>query len=213
MASFFKSFGKGILYFFAFPFCVIFLAIFGVIGIVATIYMFIKSIVLFFMGTSLDIELPEDKQAKEIYEQAKAMSNPAPVTQTSQPQQVIIQHQPNILIQTSDGTYKPASSQDLLIVQEQPQIINQEPEKIEIKPEQIEMEEKEAETFSDDEIDDILSGLAKQTEVIETQEEQPIQDIMSEESIYVPDTPKEVEIIEDEYYEDSDDDIDITYTK
>lgn len=66
MASFFKSFGKGILYLLVLPFLVVILAIYGVVGLFAFLFMALKGLVLFFTGRSLFDDLPEDKKAKEI---------------------------------------------------------------------------------------------------------------------------------------------------
>lgn len=66
MTSFFKSFGKGILYIVGLPFALVFLAIVAVIGIPVIVFLFIKSIFLFFKGATLDTDFEEDIQAKKI---------------------------------------------------------------------------------------------------------------------------------------------------
>lgn len=66
MTSFFKSFGKGILYIIGLPFALVFLAIVAVIGIPVIVFLFIKSIFLFFKGSTLDTDFEEDIQAKKI---------------------------------------------------------------------------------------------------------------------------------------------------
>ena len=64
MLTFFKNFGKGILYVLVLPFLVVGLAIYGVVAIFIFIYLAIKGLVLFFTGRSLYEDLPEDKEAK-----------------------------------------------------------------------------------------------------------------------------------------------------
>lgn len=66
MASFFKSFGKGILYLLVLPFLVVILAVYGVVGLLVFVFMAFKGLILFFTGRSLFDDLPEDKKAKEI---------------------------------------------------------------------------------------------------------------------------------------------------
>ncbi len=61
-----KNVGKGILYIIALPFFLIVLALTAVMGLFLLIFMFFKSIILFFTGRSLDDDLPEDIQVKEL---------------------------------------------------------------------------------------------------------------------------------------------------
>ena len=66
MVSFFKSFGKGILYILVLPVLLLILALYAVFALVGFIYLTIKSIILFFTGRSLFDDLPEDKKARAI---------------------------------------------------------------------------------------------------------------------------------------------------
>lgn len=66
MSSLLKGFGKGILYLFTLPVLLIVLSFYSVIGLASFIFMFVKSVILFFTGRSLHDDLPEDKKAKEI---------------------------------------------------------------------------------------------------------------------------------------------------
>ena len=75
MMAVLKSVGKGILYIIGLPFFLIVLALVAVSGIFVLIFMFIKSIFLFFTGRSLDDELPEDRKAREIREGKPAFRN------------------------------------------------------------------------------------------------------------------------------------------
>lgn len=68
MANFFKGLAKGVLYFFFFPFGLLAIALYGIFGIVVFFIQFIKLIVLFFSGRSLQSDLPEDIQVKKIKE-------------------------------------------------------------------------------------------------------------------------------------------------
>ena len=74
MAEFFKKFGKGILYIFVLPFLLLVLALYGLYSIGGFIFLFIKSIILFFRGRSLHEDLPEDIKAKAILD-ARAGNN------------------------------------------------------------------------------------------------------------------------------------------
>lgn len=63
-----KAVGRGILYVIALPFFLLLLALVGIAGLFLIIFMFVKSIILFFTGRSLDDDLPEDVKANEIKE-------------------------------------------------------------------------------------------------------------------------------------------------
>ncbi|HNX16439.1 MAG TPA: hypothetical protein PKO28_03665 [Bacilli bacterium] len=78
MDSIFKSFGKGLLYVLVLPFFLLVISGYAVAGMLAFIFLFFKSIILFFCGRSLNIELPEDKKAKQIIQNAIPTS-PNPV--------------------------------------------------------------------------------------------------------------------------------------
>lgn len=64
MASFFKSFGKGCLYFLLFPLGIVAIALYAVYGIFVFLFELIRLIVLFFSGRKLHEDLPEDIEAK-----------------------------------------------------------------------------------------------------------------------------------------------------
>lgn len=66
MIGFLKKIGMGIAYIFVLPIYIVALALYGVVGLFLLLILFIKSIYLFFTGRSLDDDLPEDKEAKEI---------------------------------------------------------------------------------------------------------------------------------------------------
>lgn len=66
MASFFKTFFKGILYIVLLPFIALLLAIYFVYCLVVFLYMGVRCIIVFFAGGSPLGDLPEDVKAKEI---------------------------------------------------------------------------------------------------------------------------------------------------
>ncbi len=65
MVSFFKNFGKGVLYVLVLPFLLVGMAIYGVAALFVFIFLAIKGLVLFFTGRSLYEDLPEDIEAKK----------------------------------------------------------------------------------------------------------------------------------------------------
>ena len=75
MVNLLKTFGKGILYIIGFPFFIVALLIFGVIGIFLFIFELFKSIIYFFTGRKFFPELPEDRELRLKLEAA----NPQPV--------------------------------------------------------------------------------------------------------------------------------------
>ena len=78
MGNLFKTFGKGILYIIGFPFFILALVIFGVVGLFLFIFQLFKAIFYFFSGQKFFPELPEDKQLRLQREAALAASNPQP---------------------------------------------------------------------------------------------------------------------------------------
>ena len=93
MVDLLKAFGRGILYVLAFPFFIVVLAIFAVVGLIAFIFQLIKSVIFFFTGQKFFPELPEDRELRLTREAEEAKNNPAP-TQTEPAQQPV----PNNLI-------------------------------------------------------------------------------------------------------------------
>lgn len=66
MGSFFKSFGKGVLYILTLPAVLIVLVFYAIIGLITFLFLMIKSVILFFKGKTIFSELPEDIKAREI---------------------------------------------------------------------------------------------------------------------------------------------------
>lgn len=75
MISFFKNFGKGILYVLVLPFLLAGMALYGVIAFFVFLFLSVKALVLFFSGRSLYEDLPEDIEAKK---RLAAINNPNP---------------------------------------------------------------------------------------------------------------------------------------
>ncbi len=65
MVSFFKNFGKGVLYVLVLPFLLVGMALYAVVAFFVFIFLSIKGIILFFTGRSLYEDLPEDIEAKK----------------------------------------------------------------------------------------------------------------------------------------------------
>ena len=81
MVDLLKAFSRGILYILCFPFFLVALAIFAVIGLLAFIFQLIKSIIYFFTGQKFFPELPEDKELRLMREAEEARNNPQPQPQ------------------------------------------------------------------------------------------------------------------------------------
>ena len=64
MIGLLKAFGKGLLYVIGFPFFLLALLVFAVIGLLLFIYQIIRSIIYFFTGQKFFPELPEDKELR-----------------------------------------------------------------------------------------------------------------------------------------------------
>ena len=73
MVSFFKNFGKGVLYVLVLPALLAGLAIYAVVALFVFIYLAIKGLILFFTGRSLYEDLPEDIEAKRILNRSKGI--------------------------------------------------------------------------------------------------------------------------------------------
>lgn len=76
MIKLLKTFGRGILYVIGFPFFVVTLLIFAVIGVFLFLYQIVKSVIDFFTGRKFFPELPEDRELRMKMEAAEAASQP-----------------------------------------------------------------------------------------------------------------------------------------
>ena len=83
MIDLLKAFGRGILYVVLFPFFLVALAIFAVIGLLAFIFQLFKSIIFFFTGQKFFPELPEDRELRYLLhpEQKEQEAQPKPKAQ------------------------------------------------------------------------------------------------------------------------------------
>lgn len=113
VASFFKSIGRGIIYFFTVPVFLIALVIYAIICFFGFLFLMIKSIILFFKGKPLDYDLPEDIEAKKRLEMQTSpiYSN---TMNNSQAQAVPIQGQPQININPyNQNNYQPQQNNNI----------------------------------------------------------------------------------------------------
>ena len=119
MLSFFKNFGKGILYVLVLPFLIVGLAIYGVVAIFVFIYLAIKGLVLFFTGRSLYEDLPEDKEAKR---RIAVQNGETPDTPTESQTEETSQESTNVEDDiNNDPFYFPEYMKEEVKIEEQPQ--------------------------------------------------------------------------------------------
>lgn len=192
MVDLLKAFGRGILYVLAFPFFIVVLAVFAVIGFIAFIFQLIKSVIFFFTGQKFFPELPEDKQLRLMREEAEAKERQAQEQAQQANQSVnnnlIFEEEPAPIVtpimDTAPKSVEEACFQDLGIKEEKvepapapesiPEQTNEEPLFEEVKEEEPQAEpEQEApiedlipEENNEDPLDDFLSAL---------EEEEPVQ--------------------------------------
>lgn len=107
MGSFFKSFGKGVLYILTLPVVLVVLVFYAAIGLVTFLFLMIKSVVLFFKGKTIFSELPEDIKAREIL-------NPTPKDEVD-----VIEPEENILPSAFTQTYFQGPTTSYPTVEEQ----------------------------------------------------------------------------------------------
>lgn len=105
MSSFFKTFGKGILYVIFLPFILLLLAIYALLGVFVLITLFIKNIILFFRGKSIFTPLEEDVQADRILHKSKDIQQKMLSSQIENKQASVTTNTTtnNVYILTSDG--------------------------------------------------------------------------------------------------------------
>ena len=109
MVSFFKNFGKGVLYVLVLPALLVGLIVYAVVALFVFIYLAIKGLILFFTGRSLYEDLPEDVEAKRILNRAKGIVEEETIeTKEQQPQvQEINEEVEEEEIKDSDPFYVP----------------------------------------------------------------------------------------------------------
>ena len=126
MVSFFKNFGKGVLYVLVLPFLLVGMAIYGVVALFVFIFLCFKGLILFFTGRSLYEDLPEDKEAKRRLallsgEKQEGEINVSPLQNTVPPIQATPDNQAQDSIST-DPFYVP----EYLRTEEQQEEVEQE---------------------------------------------------------------------------------------
>lgn len=95
MATLLKKIGRGLLYLIIGPLFLLAVCFVGVIGIFGLIYLFFKSIYLFFTGRSLYDDLPEDKLAKAIKDGKNKPNKEQVIIQDIQESKPLVEHNNN----------------------------------------------------------------------------------------------------------------------
>ena len=109
MVDLLKAFGRGVLYIILFPFFLVILAIFAVIGLLAFVFQLFKSIFFFFTGQKFFPELPEDKELRLKLEAEEALKNPQPAPQTQPVMGGYAQPQPQPMMNNYQQPQAPAA--------------------------------------------------------------------------------------------------------
>lgn len=138
MSSFFKTFGKGILYVIFLPFILLLLAIYALLGVFVLITLFIKNIILFFRGKSIFTPLEEDVQADRILHKSKDIQQKMLSSQIENNQASVTTNTTtnNVYILTSDGNINKINPASLIsnapildasngIIENDPQVTNE----------------------------------------------------------------------------------------
>ena len=202
MVSLLKTFGKGILYVIGFPFFIVALLIFGVVGIFLFIFQLFKSIIFFFTGQKFFPELPEDKELRLKREAAFMAANGAPVSDEQNSDQYPMDNTTNSVPPTIEPIHFDAEPEARYV----PPVMPAQPaEQVEPEPPVYEEPAKpyqsvEKACFEDKE-EDTLSSLTRDEEVettIETAEPR-VQQVEEEEELeeYVPKGSTYVEEVEE----------------
>ena len=102
MASFFKTFGLGVIYVITLPFILMFWAIYAIYCLGVFIYMAIRNVIIFFSGGTPNGDMKEDVEAKRILlersQKSQASQNiyvsPQPVLNEPTPMPEPVQNEP-----------------------------------------------------------------------------------------------------------------------
>lgn len=114
MIGLLKTFGKGILYVLGFPFFLVALVLFGVIGLFVFIFQLIRSIIFFFTGQKFFPELPEDRQLRLMREGPEKEEAPASEMPTPEPAPQPQKEDPIIFPFVSEPEEEPVSEENIL---------------------------------------------------------------------------------------------------
>ena len=206
MVNLLKTFGKGILYIIGFPFFIVALVIFGVIGIFLFVFHLFKSIIYFFTGQKFFPELPEDKELRFKQEAAYAAAHPEetiidqdPSVQESNETPMIeqvafseepefekpIYQEPKYRPLYEEPTYNEPKVEET--VPEQEPETNAEPEATSLEEASFEQEEKEEDVLSqltrDEPEQSIDTSIEKQEEPVD----EPLEEYVPKGSTYLND--------------------------
>ena len=219
MIGLLKMFGKGILYVIGFPFFVLALLLFGVVGIFLFIFQLVKSIFYFFTGRKFFPELPEDKELRLLKEKAAAKAEEgeeeSPISEAPNPAQPV-NHQDSTPVPRPVYTETPVTREPLQRQEEPEQgsiekavfydlrdespVQHYEPEEEEIEEEQpiLETVNEDAE---DDDFDDALEDKSEQEVPVQRQETIQEEEVLVREETIETSAPKEEEIIDEDLEE------------
>ena len=219
MIGLLKMFGKGILYVIGFPFFVLALLLFGVVGIFLFIFQLVKSIFYFFTGRKFFPELPEDKELRLLKEKAAAKAEEgeeeSPISEAPNPAQPV-NHQestpaPRPVYAETPVTREPLQRQEepeqgsiekavFYDLRDESPVQHYEPEEEEIEEEQpiLETVNEDAE---DDDFDDALEDKSEQEVPVQRQETIQEEEVLVREETIETSAPKEEEIIDEDLEE------------
>ena len=221
MIGLLKMFGKGILYVIGFPFFVLALLLFGVVGIFLFVFQLVKSIFYFFTGRKFFPELPEDKELRLLKEKAAAKAEEdneeeAPVSEAPNPAQPVNYQNPNhdprpVYTETpvareplqrqeapEQGSIEKAVFYDL---RDESPVQHYEPEEDEIEDEEEPILETVNEDAEDDNFDDALEDKSEQEVPVQRQETIQEEEVLVMEETIETSAPKEEEIIDEDLEE------------
>ena len=220
MIGLLKMFGKGILYVIGFPFFVLALLLFGVIGIFLFVFQLVKSIFYFFTGRKFFPELPEDKELRLLKEKAAAKAEEgeeeSPISEASNPTQPVNYQEPTPAPRPA-YTETPVTREPLQRQEEPEQgsiekavfydlrdespVQHYEPEEDEIEDEEEPILETVNEDEEDDDFDDAIEDKSEQEAPVQRQETIQEEEVLVREETIETSTPEE-DNIDDEDLEE-----------
>lgn len=220
MIGLLKMFGKGILYVIGFPFFVLALLLFGVVGIFLFVFQLLKSIFYFFTGRKFFPELPEDKELRLLKEKAAAKAEEgeeeSPISEAPNPAQPV-NHQESTPTPRPPYTETPVIREPLQRQEEPKQgsiekavfydlrdespVQHYEPEEDEIEDEEEPLLETVNEDEEDNDFDDALEDKSEQEVPVQRQETIQEEEVLVREETIETSAPKEEEIIDEDLEE------------
>lgn len=219
MIGLLKMFGKGILYVIGFPFFVLALLLFGVVGIFLFVFQLVKSIFYFFTGRKFFPELPEDKELRLLKEKAAAKAEEgdeeSPISEAPNPAQPVNYQNPNpaprpVYTETpvtreplqrqeepEQGSIEKAVFYDL---RDESPVQHYEPEEEEIEEEQPILETVN-EDEEDNDFEEEIDNEVEQEAPVQKQETIQEEEVLVREETIETSAPKEEEIIDEDLEE------------